>query len=85
MIDKLSYDELIAIAAQKLKCQPKQIKFHAWYQSFGSTAGPHRGVIAGSAFTDFQVLGFSKEYSNEHIMYCAGLWQEWSGRVGEQW
>lgn len=79
-------DKLVAhlkLAAEKLGCREWDIRWESWLHSFGTTAGPRKG-IAGQAFTPFRVYGFENMENGEKIKYCAGIWAAWDGRT-EGW
>ena len=86
-IESISIDEILAIAAVSLECERRHMKSHSWPCIFGSTAGPRagKGVIAGQAFTQFQVYAFENEYTGKRLKYCHGIWKEWSGVIDDRW
>jgi len=81
----VDYQAVIKEAAIHLGTKPENLKMYSWYLMFSSTAGPRTGVIAGQAFTEFQVLGFEDKHTHTFIKYCDGVWKDWTGRIGVHW
>jgi hypothetical protein len=78
-------DPLIAQAANRLDVPYHAVEWFAWPEAFPTTAGPSRGMIAGQAFTTFQVFAFRVAGADKGLMYCAGHWQDWGGAMQERW
>jgi len=80
-------DEILQLAMVELLCEKHHLKWHSWPVMFPSTAGPRagKGIVAGQAFTEFQVYAFENEYTGQRIKYCHGIWKEWSGTLDERW
>lgn len=72
-------------ACERLKCNLDNLDAIDWIQSFPNTAGPHRGVISGQAFTDFEVHGFRHQGKQTGIKHCSGIWKPWNGLFEELW
>lgn len=85
--ESISIEEILELAMIELKCEQRHLKWHSWPHLFPSTAGPRagKGVIAGQAFTEFQVYAFENEYTGEKLKYCHGIWKEWSGAIEDRW
>ncbi len=81
-MDFSAISEIAAEAAARLETEPGMLMMYAWPQVFGSTAGPHRGRIAGQAMTTFQVLAFEAP-DGQRVKWCDGLWKPWNGE--QQW
>jgi len=60
-----------------------QMQRTTWTHDFPDTAGPHRGRLAGCAFTSFTVIGFEIE-GGAKIKWCDGVWKEWDG-IAKGW
>lgn len=76
-------DAIMKEAAVKLGCQVSDLRWQSWIHSFGTTAGPRKGTIAGQAFTQFQVYGFEFNAPDGLMTtkYCAGQWAPWDGKL----
>lgn len=61
------------------------VEWFAWPQMFSNTAGPRVGVVAGQAFTKFQIFAFKSLNSDIKLMYCNGIWKHWDGTLGMHW
>lgn len=79
---RMDYSKIDAIAkeaAERLETTTEYISMWAWQEVFGSTAGPHRGRLAGQAMTWFQVLAFQSE-DGQGVMWCDGEWKPWTSQ-----
>ena len=60
------------------------LRWWAWPEVFGSTAGPGGG-IGGQAMTTFTVWGFWDEATGTGVKYCAGRWKQWCDFPRQAW
>ena len=72
------YTEIFEQASQMLNCDIQDLEFYSWYKLFSTTAGPHiltKDMVAGQAFTNFQILGFINKRNRDSVKYCDGVWK----------
>lgn len=85
--ETLSFEEILAIALDKLNTEKNNISFYSWPAIFPNTAGPRNapGIISGQACTEFQVYAFVDNMTDKRIKYCGSVWKEWNGDINGRW
>lgn len=75
---------VIVEAMRRLDCRPEDLAWWSWPHIFSSTAGPHKGRIAGQALTWFQVMAFRNCGTSDKsgLVTCDGIWRDWDGDIG---
>jgi hypothetical protein len=73
---------LLAEVARRAQCEPGEIEWYSWPQTFNSTAGPNGGA-GGNTPTTFQVFAF--DAPGLKLRYCAGKWRPWNGECRQWW
>lgn len=86
--NEIQIKSFIKEASLKLNCLEKDVDFCKWVEVFPTTAGPRWGknVIAGRAFTAFEIFGFNDKNNNDNkIKYCpkASVWLKWNGKLND--